>query len=243
VSALTPLLLALSLCPLHSTTPPARALPPRPSPPFLLHAAAHRSALTHLRSSSPISTRLLSCCSRSSLKISRLSCISHFRARQASPSLSEICPRRFPIRHPLITVYLNLSTLSTPSTPSRLFSRPVLSASLLQHHHIGATHYSPLSRPLIILRENTTHSPLHLDHPRPIVESSWPTVLSDLLTRTRDSRRSCLTTTTTTHYGLLQQAVCISENHSWRQTGSHSCTPRACACVRFRRRIQSTNSS
>jgi hypothetical protein len=26
-----------------------RALPPRPSSPFLLHAAAHRSALTHLR--------------------------------------------------------------------------------------------------------------------------------------------------------------------------------------------------
>lgn len=103
----------------------------------------HRSALTHLRepSSSPISTRLLSCCSRSSLCISRLSCTSHFQARQASPSLSEICPRRFPIRHPLITAYLNPSTLSTPSRP---FSRLVLSASLLQHHHIGATHYLPL---------------------------------------------------------------------------------------------------
>ena len=135
------------------------------------HGSHHLRAL---HSSSPISTRLLSCCSRSSLSLSRLSCTSHFQARHASPSLSEICPRRFPIRHPPRPESLYLRRLLDLLDSS---CRPVLSASLLQHHHIGATHYSPLSRPPIILRGNTTHPPLHLDYLRPIAESSWPTVL------------------------------------------------------------------
>jgi hypothetical protein len=98
------------------------------------HGSHHLRAL---HSSSPISTRLLSCCSRSSLSLSRLSCTSHFQARHASPSLSEICPRRFPIRHPPRPESLYLRRLLDLLDSS---CRTVLSASLLQHHHIGATH-------------------------------------------------------------------------------------------------------
>ena len=68
---------------------------------------------------------------------------------------------------------LNLSTFDAFSTFS------TLPADLPCLHHCcniitlaPLTHYSPLSRPPIILRGNTTHPPLHLDYLRPIAESS-----------------------------------------------------------------------
>ena len=215
VSALTPLLLARSLSTrstlqLHPRALPAATLAAVSSPrrrtapiicaPCTLPLPLARDSY-HVALALPFPSRVLAAHHTSKPVTPALVCLRSARADFRSATHQDLNP----------SLYLRrLLDLLDSSC------RPVLSASLLQHHHIGATHYSPLSRPPIILRGNTTHPPLHLDYLRPIAESSWPTVLiclldsSDLLTRPRDTRRSYLTQPTTTQYGFLKQAVCIA---------------------------------